>query len=378
MNILIDIRLLGRGGLTGVEEYTRQIVTHLLNSDSQNHYQLFYNSWRHKPLSELWLKKNTVSVIDWKIPNRLLDMSMRFWNGPKIDKLTGADLVFSPHFNILATADKPRLITIHDLSFLHHPYFFSMRERLWQWSQNFAAQVRTASRVITDSEFTQSDINRRLGIPKERILVIYPGVDPALKKLDLEDPELANFKKLRGLNFPFLLYLGTLEPRKNIPAIIKAFSLLKTQKRFYDLELVIAGRPGWLYKDILKTAASSPVKNDIIFWGPVKNEDKIFLYNLAEVFVYPSFFEGFGFPPLEAQKCGCPAVVADRTSLPEIMNESALMINPWRVDDLTEVLETLLTQSKLRGELVRKGLKNAERFNWQTTAKEILKLFHHV
>src|SRR3989344_23305 len=156
MNILVDIRLLGRGGLSGIHEYTRQIVSHLLELDTKNHYQLFHNSWHKNPLPETWTRKENVAAINWNFPNRILDAGARFFNSPKIDKLVNADLVFSPHFNILATRDKPRLITIHDLSFLHHPYFFSGRQKLWQWFQNLPKQIRQAEGIIADSEFTKA------------------------------------------------------------------------------------------------------------------------------------------------------------------------------------------------------------------------------
>ena len=157
---------------------------------------------------------------------------------------------------------------------------------------------------------------------------------------------------------------------------MRAFSALKADPNFKDLRLIIAGRPGWLYHDIIKEIRNSRTKEDIILWGRVENADRIFLYNLAEAFVYPSFFEGFGLPPLEAQACGCPVVVANRTSLPEIMGNSALLHDPWRLDELTQALGKILTDRSLRLKLVSAGYKNSQRFNWQKTTADILKLFH--
>src|SRR3989344_6200885 len=234
MQILADIRLLGRGGVSGIEEYTRNLLTSLLTADKSNSYTLFYNGLRSKPLNF------QTKIINWRIPNKLFDMSTRFLGWPAIDKIVKTDLVFSPHFNILKTAKAPRIVTFHDLSFLHHPYFFSRRQRFWHWLQNSRAQAREATHLIAVSEFTKRDLVESLGIPEKKISVVYSGVgkefQPVLKA------RLAEFRKARGLERPFLLYLGALEPRKNIPAIIRAFAALKRKREFGDLRLVLAGR----------------------------------------------------------------------------------------------------------------------------------------
>lgn len=375
MNVLIDVRLLMSGGLSGVQEYTREIVNQLLKK-SENRYQLFYNGVRKRPLPKEWIKRNNAAVIDWKIPNRLLDFSVRTFGRPQIDCRIKTDLVFSPHFNILKSKNTPRIITFHDLSFIHHPYFFSLKQIFWNWLQNYKAQAKEASKIIADSEFTKSDLINELEIPEEKISVVYPGINPLFRKLERSHRELRAFQTKHSINFPYLLYLGTLEPRKNIPAVIRAFSHLKNSATFRDLKLIIAGRTGWLYENILKEARASKYKSDIIFWGPVENRDRLFLYNLAETFVYPSFFEGFGFPPLEAQACGCPAVVSDRTSLPEVVADSALLINPWKIRDLKEALEEILTKESVRSKLIKTGFLNIKRFSWEKTTSQILQTFN--
>lgn len=372
----MDVRLLGRGGLSGVEEYTTEVFNHLIKADAENSYTLFYNGLRKKPLPGEWLQKKNVSVIDSRMPNRLMDLSVRTFSFPKIDRFIKTDLIFSPHFNILKSFRAPRIMTFHDLSFIHHPYFFSFRQKFWNWLQDYKKQAKAAAKIIADSEFTKSDLINELEISEEKIAVIYPGINPLFKKLDHNNPALNEFKKKYSLNFPYLLYLGTLEPRKNIPAVIRAFSWLKDNPHFKDLRLVIAGRPGWLYKDILKEAAASKSKNHIIFWGPVESAHRVFLYNLAWVFVYPSFFEGFGFPPLEAQACGSPTIVADRTSLPEVVENSALLVNPWKIEELKNALEEILTNETTKTRLIKAGFGNVRRFTWEQTANQILKIFN--
>ena len=172
------------------------------------------------------------------------------------------------------------------------------------------------------------------------------------------------------------MYLGTLEPRKNLIGLIKAFEKVKEKMPAY--KLVIAGAKGWLYEDILKTAQKWKCFADIYFPGFVEEEDKPALYNLADLFVYPSFFEGFGFPPLEAMACGVPTIVSDSSSLPEAVGRAALMVNPWQVDDLTQAIEIVLKDKTLQEKIKKQGLAQAQNFSWTRCAQQTLKVFENV
>jgi glycosyltransferase involved in cell wall biosynthesis len=335
-------------------------VDHLLKLAPQNHYHFFYNSWRKHSLPEEWLNYKNISVHNFRIPNKIF----RFLP-LAVDQLIETDIVYSPHFDFLKIKHRPRVLTIHDLSFIHYPHFFSGRQRWWHWLQNVPQQIKEADHIVTNSQYTKQNIIETLKIPEEKITVIYPGIDLSLK-IDSPEPQ-------RSDN-PFILYLGTIEPRKNINAIIKAFNLIKSLKQFLSLKLIIAGKPGWLYKNIIAEAKNSPYAQDIIFWGPVSQEEKIYLYHKAEVFVYPSFFEGFGFPPLEAQTCGCPVISSNRASLNEILGNSALKINPWRVDYLAEAILSVLTSSKIKSQLVKAGYENIKKYRWQQCSEQLLKL----
>ncbi len=362
MRILIDIRLLSKGGQSGIEEYTIQLLNHLFQSDSPYQWQLFYQGWRKAPLPNHWSSNGTIKIINWQYPNKIFDI----WR-PKIDNYIATDLVYSPHLNIIRANHAPRILTIHDLSFIHHPHFFSLKHRLWHKIQSYKNQIKTASAIVTNSIYTKNDLINTLQVPPEKIHAIYPGINSSLKKTNLPRP--------KNLEFPYILYLGTIEPRKNIPLIIKAFNIIKQKKEFKNLRLVLAGKLGWLYEKIFQEIEKSRFKSDIILWGLVDPKEKNMLYNLAEAFVYPSFFEGFGFPPLEAQACGCPVIASNRTSLPEILEQSALMINPWKEKDLADKLEAILTDKNLKNKLITEGFKNVQRFNWKKTVCELLKLF---
>ncbi|MBI5732758.1 glycosyltransferase family 4 protein, partial [Candidatus Jorgensenbacteria bacterium] len=347
--------------------------------DDKNQYQLFYNGFRKVSLPVSWLDRPNVSVIDWRIPNKILEATFRFLKQPKIDRFFKPDIVFSPHFNLLALRKNTRRVVLfHDLSPLHYPEFFPWRKRFWHWQQNLKQQAQESKYLIANSEFTGRDLMGTLGVSEDRVKVIYPGVNTFYQKLPHNDPGLQQFKKKYGLDAPFLLYVGVLEPRKNIGATIKTFNILKTKQKNRDLKLVIAGSRGWLDNNIFAEASRSLWANDIKFWGEAKPEHILYLYNAARVFVYPSFFEGFGFPPLEAQRSGLPVVASNRSSLPEILAESALLVDPWRTDELTDAVDSLLNDNTLRAMLRERGIINAERFKWENAARSFLKVFESI
>jgi len=179
-----------------------------------------------------------------------------------------------------------------------------------------------------------------------------------------------NIGKKYNLPDKFILYFGTIEPRKNIIGLIRAFELLRKKQ---PIKLVIAGAKGWLYQDIFKAARQSKYRREIIFTGFVEETDKPYLYNLAELFVYPSFFEGFGFPPLEAMACGVPTIVSRTSSLPEAVGQGALMIDPYHTDELAWAMEIVLSNQDLRGRLIQEGIAQAKKFSWPKCARQTLK-----
>lgn len=377
MNILVDVRLFTRGRNSGIEEYTRLLLDNLFARDRKNRYTLFYNGLRKAPLpGELGVREN-VSLIEGDIPNKLFDASARFFNVPKIDARIPADIVLSPHFNILPLRDHSKHVVIfHDISFLHFPEFFPMRKRLWHWFQNYRGQARNARAVVAVSDFTRYDLISTLGLKEDQVRTIYSGVNPFYRVLPEKDKAMRQFRDIHGLNGPFLLFVGVIEPRKNVPAILRAFEALKDEHR--DLKLVLVGEKGWLCGEIFKEARRSRWASDIVFWGGATYETLRFLYNLARVFVYPSFFEGFGFPPLEAQACGTPVVVSNRASLPEVVGKSGILVDPWKVSELVDAVNSLLQDERLRALYRKRGLENVKRFDWQNTAKQFLSLFNSI
>lgn len=374
MKILIDVRLLKGGRISGIEEYTRHIVHALLEKDTKNTFQFFHSGLRKTKLPEEWRKKNT-EIIEWGVPNKLLELSMWLFGWPKIDERFNSDIVFSPHFNFLPKLKRAkRIITFHDLSFVHFPEFYSPRGWFWHWQQNYAKQANDADAIIAVSEFTRQDIIATLGVEPGKVHTIYSGINPFYKKNGVNDKERARFLQEKKLTKPFLLFVGTLEPRKNISGIIRAFDIVKNDPFNRELQLIIVGKEGWLCDTIFKDVREAKWKNDIVLWGEASYEDLRMLYATTEAFVYPSFFEGFGFPPLEAQACGAPVITSNRSSLPEIMGNSALLVDPWKTEELAAAMQLVLKNDAIRKELIRKGVQNCARFEWGNTADVLLKI----
>lgn len=367
----IDIRMLAGGNTSGIEEYTTALLEHLLPIRSDLRFKLFYNGYRKTALHFSWLQLPQVELVATRFPNRLLDTSVRLTRFPRTDHLIGSvDKFFSPHiFLTEAPPGTEKIVTFHDLSFKKYPRFYSRGKNFWHWSMHPRRQAESANKIIAVSDSTKTDLVETYHIPSEKIRVIHSGLRFSAAR-SISETELQNVRQKYRLPSDFLLYLGTLEPRKNLAGLITAFTGLKKSPRNKNLKLVIAGNRGWLYETIFRAAAALP--SEIIFTGPVDEADKPALYRLATVFIYPSFYEGFGFPPLEAMAQQTPVLTSATSSLPEIVTDAAVLINPYKPEEIRRALENLLTDAKLRAHLTQKGSQQIQKFNWQTTARETL------
>ena len=377
MKIGIDARCLMDGRRTGVEEYTINLLENLFCQDNNNEYILFLNSLKKSGTDLNWLKKYpNVSLKMFRFPNKLLNLFFWYWRWPKIDKLLGGvDIFFMPNINFAAVSGKTKLIlTIHDLSFEYFPETFSSKRRLWHFFINPKKLIQKSDKIIAVSDSTKSDLINFYGISEKKIKVIYNGLSSECNVIDRNSLKLIQIKEKYKLPYKFILYLGTIEPRKNIIGLIKAYNILKKieKMRLGKYKLVIAGAKGWKSKQIFSEIKKSPFKHSIIFTGIIDNKDKPAFYNLASLFVYPSFFEGFGFPPLEAMKCGIPIITSNISSLPEIVNGAGILIDPDKPDEIYQAIKNILLNNKLQEDLIRKGLTQSAKFNWKKTAEEFL------
>lgn len=375
MVIGIDIRVLGSKYKSGIEEYAENLLAHMLPLDKGIKFKLFFSSWNGALRDYDFLHLPNTEIKKFKLPNRLVFYSSRFLNCPKIDKLLGgADVFFSPHFFISALSRTvKRVTTFHDLSFEHFPEFFTKQQRFWHnFGMNPSWQAKFSDRIIVVSESTKNDLEKYYSIDPAKIDAVYSGVSSLIKRPSQEKLEL--FRRREGLPEKFILFLGKLEPRKNVAGLIMAFNVLKSSGGFADLGLVIAGSKGWLCDDIFREAARSPHHQWIIFKDYISDNERSFYYSLASVFVYPSFFEGFGFPPLEAMACGTPVVASNNSSLPEVVGDAGLSVDPYNVSDIATTIKNLLEDRRLRENLIKKGLARAQQFSWQKCAEKTIEI----
>ncbi|MCK5413402.1 MAG: glycosyltransferase family 4 protein [Candidatus Pacebacteria bacterium] len=376
MIIGIDIRMLARGTRSGIEEYTINLLSNMLKLDSNIQYKLFYNGYKKVDLKYDFLKLLNVELKEFKIPNRLLDFSFQYFSYPKVDKLLGGvDVFFSPHiFSAPVSKNCKTVTTFHDLSFANHKEFYSLGKNYWHFSMNPKKKARKSDKIIAVSNSTKNDLMKIYKIDFEKIKVVYSGIN---KEQTAENNE-SEVRKKYNLSEKYILYLGTIEPRKNIVSIIKAFEKLKYSITDKSLKLIIAGSKGWLYKNVFEVAENSKYKKDIIFAGFIDDEDKTTLYRLAEIFVYPSFYEGFGFPPLEAMQNKTPVITSNLSSLSEAVGDAAIMVNPYNIDELARAMENLLSDENLKNNLIEKGIQRTKKFSWQKCAEETLDVLKSV
>lgn len=378
MIIAIDIRTLLDAQYSGVPEYAFQLVKAILKQDKINQYKLFYNSFKipNKRLFEL--EQENAELIGWHWPNKILNFGLlKPFNFPHIDQKLKADLFFAPHLNFFGLSNKTcSIITVHDLSFLRYKEFFSYRRNLWHRLINVKKLLKKFDQIVAVSENTKQDIIELCEVDEKKIKVIYSGIDPLFQTSNFKFQTSNLITNKYKLPEKFILYLGTLEPRKNICGLIEAYNLMRQKNPdLKDYKLVLAGAWGWKSEGIKKSLEKSPYKNDILVLGYVEHKDKNEIYRLASVFVYPSFYEGFGLPILEAMACGAPVITSFNSSLSEVTGDAALLIDPFNSEMMALALEQTLINKSLHQELIKKGFAQVKNFSWEKTAGEYLKLF---
>jgi glycosyltransferase involved in cell wall biosynthesis len=284
------------------------------------------------------------------------------------------DIVHNPApFPLLTKPGKHYVSTIHDLIPVIFPEW-DLLPRVISSRLFYPKLIRDSDRIIADSKNTKKDIVNYYHVDEQKISVVPLGASKEYKQLDY--PVVESVKTKYHLNFPFVLFVGTLEPRKNIPTLLKAFSICK--KKISGLKLVIVGQKGWKYTEIFSTLADFHLANEVIFLYYIPHEDLPALYNAAELFVYPSFYEGFGLPPLEAMQCGVPVITSNTSSLPEIVGERGNMVNPNDVCGLADMMSLLLSDDNLRKENIRYGLSRAKMFSWEKCAQKTQEVYDEI
>lgn len=372
MKIGIDLRTLMNGGKSGIPGFSYNLVSNIIKKDTQNEYFGFYNSYKNSKLP--FLGEN-IDIKELGLPNKILNPSLRFLNYPHLDKLVSSDVFYMPHFNFNAFSENVyKIITVHDLSFVRYPEFFSHKNNLWHKMIKVKKTLKSFDKIIAISENTKNDIIELFQIPPQKIEVIYSGIDDKFRPLNINAKSEFSLKQKYNLPDKFILSLGTIEPRKNIDSLIRAFDIF-SQKDSENYFLIIAGGMGWKYKHVLKEYNKAKNKDKIKFIGYVDENEKNELYNLASLFVFPSYYEGFGFPPLEAMKAGTPVIASANSSMLEILGDSAYFVDPYDISDISKAVHNILENRVLQEKLIKSGLNIARKYSWNDTIDQYKRIF---
>ena len=375
--IAIDVTAaVTQGG--GIGRYTREMVWALAQVDRETAYHLFHarmpasppvpnplpegpNLRRHAaPFSDRWL---------YRLWHRLrLPLPVQWFTGP-IDLYHSPDFVLPP-----LRGNIPTLLTVHDLSFVHYPQTFTPA-LVNYLNQVVPPSVARATHILADSEATRVDLMNLWQTPAAKITVLYSGVNEKFHPI-MEKGTLAAVRARYGLDEgPYLLSVGTLQPRKNYQMLVRAFKGVAAQ---WPHNLYIAGSKGWLYEEMLAEAAAQGLADRVKFLGFVDDGDLPALYSGAALFLFPSFYEGFGLPLLEAMACGVPVVSANTSSLVEVAGEAAWLLPPGDERAWQETMHRLLLDAPRRATMVAAGFRQARRFTWRKTARQLVSVYRQL
>lgn len=374
MRIGINAALLKKENL-GVENYTFELLGNLSKIDTKNEYIVFLSS----PPESLGLERKDNLIFEVSSLPALGSSARIVWEqaflpfGTRKHKL---NVFHNPdHMLPVFPLSCPSIITVHDLAFLKFPETFFFGKRFYK--QNITKlTIKKAKAIISVSENTKRDIVDLFGIPKERIYVIPEGISPDFKQIS-DKSSLDKVRQKYDLPDRYILNVGALEPRKNIPLLLHAYSRLVLNKGIRE-PLVIAGSKGWLFDSIFDTVRELKLEEKVKFLGYVPKDDLPFLYNLAHVFVYPSLYEGFGFPPLEAMACGTPVITSNTSSFPETVGDSGIMVDPHDSQGFADAIFRVISNDSLRKDLISRGFERAQRFSWEDCARKTLTVYESV
>lgn len=366
MRIGIDARLVFYHQ-AGIGQYILRLTDGLAALDHENEYYLFQS---RKDSTRLVSAPNFHRRVLWTPSHHRFErlaMSAEILPHP-------LDVFHSPDFIPPRRLRAPSVITVHDLAFLLYPRFLT--EDAARYYGQVDPASRAAAHIIAVSQSTKRDVTRLLGVPEDKVSVIYEAATPSAKPLDKRLAQ-EHVEKKYGIAGPFILFVSTIEPRKNLPTLLAAYSkLLEAYKS--QARLVIAGTKGWLTEEVDAAVEKFKLHDAVCFLGGVPTDELVYLYNAARVFALPSFYEGFGLTPLEAMACGTPVIVSNVSSLPEVVGDAGLLVDPNDVDGWAVALHRVLTDDELHREMSAKSIRRAALFSWERAARETLDVYRRV
>lgn len=357
----------------GAGRYAQELLVALTSLDPANEYRALYIAPRggerpDAPLDHLPAQVIRLSAKLWR-----LSVMLASFAGAAMDEWLPPTDLFHATDHLLPPLRRARTVfTVLDLTFRLFPEYHLPLNR-WYSTLMLPRFLRQADAIITISEHTRRDLLKWVSLPPDKVRPIHLGVNRAFRLIE-DISELARVRAKYHLPERFILYLGTLEPRKNLTTLITAYHALLTQGD-EPPALVLAGRKGWLYEPILNQVRATGLSDRVLFTDWVDEQDAPAILNAADLFVYPSLYEGFGLPPLEAMACGTPIITSNVSSLPEVIGDAGIMIEPHDTRALTQAMRWLLADKAKRTELRSKGLQQASHFSWERTAQETLDVY---
>jgi glycosyltransferase involved in cell wall biosynthesis len=363
MRVGIDARLVFYSQ-AGIGQYIVHLVNGLAKVDQENEYVLLQS---RKDDTSILEQPNFRRISLWTPSHHRLE---RYALNVELMRL-GLDVLHSPDFIPPHRPSCKSVITVHDLAFLLYPHFLTKESA--RYYGHIDQAVRWTDHIIAVSDSTKRDTVQHLGVPEDKITVVYEAPNPIFRPIDREEAK-ERVRDHHGVEGRYILFVSTIEPRKNVPTLVRAISQLRECYK-EDVRLVLAGGKGWLFEDAFATIEEFKLDSQVHFVGRVSSEDLLYLYNAAELLAHPAFYEGFGLPPLEAMACGLPVVVSNVASLPEVVGDAGLLIDPHDVDELAVAMWRILNDSELRQEMRDKGLHQAGRFSWERAARETAAIY---
>ncbi len=369
LNIGINIRFI-QTTISGIGKYVLELVKGLAKVDTTNKYTLY--EYGHTQVVKPAENKNITYVVpSFYSSSRTMRIFWEQFFFPWYLKKNRIDIFHGPSFMLPVINSCKSIITVHDLTFIRYPESFTISTKIYYWLF-FKRSLKNANMIIADSEATKKDIIKYFNIHPRKIEIIYLGVDDKFKVIKNKSL-IVNVRKKYKLPESFFLFTGVLSPRKNIEGALRAFSSLKTKHKF-----VVVGAKGWLYKSIFDIVEKLKINEKVIFTGYIDADDLHLVYNAAEALVFPSFYEGFGLPILEAMACGCPVITSNISSMPEVAGDAAILVNPRNIEQISVAMKTIVTNRAMKIQLIKKGLIQAKKFTWEKTAKETKALYERV
>jgi glycosyltransferase involved in cell wall biosynthesis len=365
MHIGVDAARLAVGARTGTEHYSWEVLRALGKLDQRNRWTLYCN----QPPRSLPPLPPSFELRPIPLP--------RAWSHARLSAemlLHPPDVLWVPAHALPILPPRRSVVTIHDLGFLHHPEAHTRIQRIY-YRIFTRLSARRASHIIAISEATKRDLQRFYGTPGDKISVIYHGVDGRFQPVD-DRAELDRVLRRYEIDRPYLLFVSTVQPRKNVARLIEAFAL--AHARGVHALLVLAGKRGWLTEQIERRAAELGVERRVRFVGYVADDDLPVLLSGALAYVVPSLYEGFGMTVLEAQACGTPVLASTTSSLPEVVGDAGLLVEPYDVEAIADGLVQLASKPDLRAELRERGLRHVAGWTWERTARQTLDILERV